>query len=47
MFFKKRATIEEEYGRNMQKLSRATADQYAMSEGKAGYVYSRPLPPLK
>ncbi|PCH44144.1 GTPase activating protein [Wolfiporia cocos MD-104 SS10] len=35
-FFKKRATLEEEYGRNLQKLARATSDAYSMSEGKAG-----------
>ncbi|KIL65575.1 hypothetical protein M378DRAFT_125410 [Amanita muscaria Koide BX008] len=35
-FFKKRAAIEEEYGKNLQKLSRATSEAYAISEGKAG-----------
>ncbi|EIN09430.1 GTPase activating protein [Punctularia strigosozonata HHB-11173 SS5] len=36
VFFKKRAALEEEYGRNMLKLSRTTADTYAMNDGKAG-----------
>lgn len=36
MFFKKRAIMEEEYGKNMQKLARSTADVYALSDGKAG-----------
>lgn len=37
-FFKKRALLEEEYGRGMQRLSRATSEAYSSSEGKAGYV---------
>ncbi|KAJ7606133.1 Rho GTPase activation protein [Mycena polygramma] len=36
VFLKKRAAIEEEYGKNMQKLSRMTADTYGMNDGKAG-----------
>ncbi|KAF9461544.1 Rho GTPase activation protein [Collybia nuda] len=36
VFFKKRAMMEEEYGKNMQKLARTTADTYALSDGKAG-----------
>ncbi|TFK60437.1 RhoGAP-domain-containing protein [Pluteus cervinus] len=36
VFFKKRAAIEEEYGKAMQRLARSTADAYAMSDGKAG-----------
>ncbi|THH27126.1 hypothetical protein EUX98_g7071 [Antrodiella citrinella] len=36
VFFKKRAVLEEEYGRNMQKLSKTTAETYAMNDGKAG-----------
>lgn len=36
VFFKKRAMLEDEYGRNMQKLARSTSELYAMSEGKAG-----------
>ncbi|KAF5383545.1 hypothetical protein D9615_003740 [Tricholomella constricta] len=35
-FFKKRAAMEEEYGKNMQKLARTTAEAYAMHDGKAG-----------
>jgi hypothetical protein len=37
VFFKKRATLEEEYGKGLQKLSKTTAEMYSMSEGKAGY----------
>lgn len=37
-FLKKRASIEEEYGKSLQKLSRSTADTYSMSDGKAGCV---------
>ncbi|KAI0057203.1 RhoGAP-domain-containing protein [Artomyces pyxidatus] len=36
VFFKKRAVLEEEYGRNMQKLSKNTSEVYAMNDGKAG-----------
>lgn len=36
VFFKKRAMLEEEYGRNLQKLARSTVELYAMNEGKAG-----------
>jgi len=35
-FFKRRAMLEDEYGRNLQKLARSTSELYAMSEGKAG-----------
>ena len=38
MFFKKRAMLEEEFGRGMQKLAKNTADIYAMNDGKAGCV---------
>lgn len=38
MFFKKRAVLEEEYGRGMHKLAKNTAEVYAMNDGKAGYV---------
>lgn len=38
MFFKKRAVLEEEFGRGMQKLAKNTADVYAMNDGKAGSV---------
>ena len=40
MFFKKRAVLEEEFGRGMQKLAKNTADVYAMNDGKAGSVSS-------
>ncbi|KAF9266777.1 RhoGAP-domain-containing protein [Marasmius fiardii PR-910] len=36
VFLKKRAAIEEEYGKSLQKLARATAEVYTMNEGKAG-----------
>uniref|UniRef100_D8Q0T0 GTPase activating protein n=1 Tax=Schizophyllum commune (strain H4-8 / FGSC 9210) TaxID=578458 RepID=D8Q0T0_SCHCM len=36
VFLKKRASIEEEYGKGMQKLARATSESYATNEGKAG-----------
>ncbi|GLB43374.1 putative fes/CIP4, and EFC/F-BAR homology domain containing protein [Lyophyllum shimeji] len=36
VFFKKRAAMEEEYGKNMQKLARSTAETYSMNDGKAG-----------
>lgn len=36
VFLKKRAAIEEEYGKNMHKLARMTADIYGMTDGKAG-----------
>ncbi|KAF9786398.1 RhoGAP-domain-containing protein [Thelephora terrestris] len=35
-FFKKRAVLEDEYGRNLQKLARSTSELYGLSEGKAG-----------
>ncbi|TRM65399.1 Rho GTPase activation protein [Schizophyllum amplum] len=35
-FLKKRAAIEEEYARSMQKLARSTTEAYAMNDGKAG-----------
>lgn len=38
MFFKKRAIIEEEYGKSLQKLARSTSEAYSMNDGKAGYV---------
>jgi len=37
MFFKKRAVIEEDYGKTMQKVAKATSEVYALSDGKAGY----------
>jgi Rho GTPase-activating protein RGD1 len=42
VFFKKRAVLEEEFGRGMQKLAKSAVDQYAMNDGKAGYVSSPP-----
>lgn len=38
VFLKKRAVIEEEYGKSLQKLSRGTAEVYSMNDGKAGCV---------
>ncbi|PSS30985.1 hypothetical protein PHLCEN_2v2473 [Hermanssonia centrifuga] len=35
-FLKKRAALEEEYGRNLQKLARSTANAYAGNGGRAG-----------
>ncbi|EPQ56726.1 RhoGAP-domain-containing protein [Gloeophyllum trabeum ATCC 11539] len=35
-FLRKRAAIEEEYGRNMQKLARTSSDVYATADAKAG-----------
>lgn len=40
VFFKKRAAIEEEYGKNLQKLARTTSDVYSMNDGKAGCVFA-------
>jgi len=40
VFFKKRATLEDEYGRTMQKLARTTSDVYSSSDGKAGSFVS-------
>ncbi|KAJ3827235.1 Rho GTPase activation protein [Lentinula raphanica] len=36
VFFKKRAIIEEEYGKTLQKLARTTSEVYSMNDGKAG-----------
>ena len=36
VFFKKRAVLEEEYGRGIQKLAKNTSEVYAMNDGKAG-----------
>lgn len=36
IFFKKRAVIEEEHGKALQKLARSTAEVYALNDGKAG-----------
>ena len=38
VFFKKRAALEEEYGRGLLKLARTTSETYAMNDGKAGRV---------
>ncbi|KAG8930277.1 hypothetical protein FRC02_004410 [Tulasnella sp. 418] len=35
-FFKKRAIVEEEYGRSLQKAARSALELYSMNEGKAG-----------
>jgi Rho GTPase-activating protein RGD1 len=35
-FFKKRAVVEEEYGRSLQKLVQNTANGYSLNDGKAG-----------
>ncbi|KAF7770562.1 hypothetical protein Agabi119p4_6536 [Agaricus bisporus var. burnettii] len=39
-FFKKRAAVEDEYGRNLQKVARATSETYSMNDGKAGSFVS-------
>ncbi|KAG2142874.1 Rho GTPase activation protein [Suillus bovinus] len=36
VFFKKRAVLEEEYGKSLQKLARTTSELYSMNDGKAG-----------
>ena len=38
MFVKKRAMLEEEFGRGMKELAKNTADIYAMNDGKVGCV---------
>jgi hypothetical protein len=38
VFFKKRAIIEDEYGKQLQKLARTTSEVYALNDGKAGCV---------
>ncbi|KAI0272746.1 GTPase activating protein [Gloeopeniophorella convolvens] len=40
VFFKKRAALEEEFGKGMQKLAKSTAEVYAMNDGKAGSFVS-------
>lgn len=40
MFFKKRAALEEEYGKNLQKLVRTTSEGYSTGDGKAGSFVS-------
>ncbi|KZP01550.1 RhoGAP-domain-containing protein [Calocera viscosa TUFC12733] len=39
-FFKKRAALEDGYGRDLQKLARLSGEQYSLSEGKAGSFVS-------
>jgi len=39
-FFKKRSLVEDEYGKTLQKLARATSDVYAVNDGKAGSFVS-------
>lgn len=36
MFFKKRAVVEDEYGRTLQKTARSAHEAYALSDAKAG-----------
>ncbi|KAF9518998.1 hypothetical protein BS47DRAFT_1370866 [Hydnum rufescens UP504] len=36
IFLKKRATLEDEYGRGLQKLAKQTSEVYALNDGKAG-----------
>jgi hypothetical protein len=38
-FFKARAQIERDYGRDMLKLARTAVDQYALNDGKAGCAH--------
>ena len=40
MFFKKRAVVEDEYGRTLQKVARGSNEAYAMNDGKAGTFVS-------
>ncbi|KAL4066200.1 Rho GTPase activation protein [Scleroderma yunnanense] len=39
-FFKKRAALEEEYGKSLQKLVRTTSEVYSTGDGKAGSFVS-------
>nr|VWO96468.1 Uncharacterized protein [Ganoderma boninense] len=39
-FLKKRAALEDEYGKQMQKLARSTSTEYAVVDGKAGSFVS-------
>lgn len=32
--------MEEEYGKNLQKLARSTSEVYALNDGKAGYEWA-------
>lgn len=38
-FLKKKAQIEEEYGRQMLRLAKSTSEMYSTTEGKAGLVF--------
>lgn len=40
VFFKKRALLEDEYGRAMQKVSKTSSEVYSMNDGKAGSFVS-------
>ncbi|KAF8801325.1 RhoGAP-domain-containing protein [Phlegmacium glaucopus] len=40
VFFKKRAVIEDDYGKQLQKLARTTSEIYALNDGKAGSFVS-------
>ncbi|CUA74628.1 Breakpoint cluster region protein [Rhizoctonia solani] len=40
IFFRKRAALEDEFGRGMYKLARTTSEVYAMNDGKAGSFVS-------
>ncbi|QRV89091.1 Rho GTPase-activating protein 12 [Ceratobasidium sp. AG-Ba] len=40
IFFRKRAALEDEFGRGMFKLARSTSEVYAMNDGKAGTFVS-------
>lgn len=42
-FLKKRASMEEDYGRTLQKLARNTAEAYGAHDAKAGYVGMSPI----
>ncbi|EUC55618.1 GTPase-activator protein for Rho-like GTPase family protein [Rhizoctonia solani AG-3 Rhs1AP] len=40
IFFRKRAALEDEFGRGLYKLARTTSEVYAMNDGKAGSFVS-------
>lgn len=40
IFFRKRAALEDEFGRGLFKLARSTSEVYAMNDGKAGSFVS-------
>ena len=37
-FFKKRASLEDDYGRGLQKLARMSSEIYSTNDGKAGWA---------